>query len=147
MGVLARNTEGYQLLAIKKIRERDLERYRPLKGAFFVIKQEKKFVLKWDKNRLSWRLLYTSVLPEELTTIQWNENVLIPVQQTAFSNLMMIKTPKGEVRHYPVYTAELANEFVYHDASFILWDGVQDIGYIDSIHHKLLEHFINLSNN
>lgn len=147
--VLAENKSGWKLLEYLDIKETDIDKYINVTGAFAILKIKDKYVLGYNNWRKQWefpaghieegetpRCAAERELFEE--THQRNSNLI-------FKGLAKVSDAKDYIRYQVIFYCEQEelSEFIKNDDDemdkILLWDMVENIGYIDEVDLKIVQ--------
>ena len=149
---LAKNRVGVELVNYYDIPEADIgeDRYAPLTGAYAIIRVEDRFLLGYNKRRQQWEFpagkIEVGEHPREAAIRELYEETHQKVDNLQFYGLFQIyDNRKKEYRFRALYygeldvLAEFDGEQNEEMEKIMLWNGKDDVGYIDEVDLKMVE--------
>ena len=141
--------KGFVFLEFICINEKDIFNYQPIAGSYAVIKCEEKYLLCYNNWRKQWELpagqREERETPKECALRELYEETGQIVTDLEFKGLLKVKNiMNGNVKYNPVYftTIEKLQPFIENEetSDILLWDLIEDIGYVDSVDMKIFEY-------
>ena len=149
MEYLAKNKSGWELLEHLIINENDISNYENVTGSFAIIMLQEKYLIGYNTWRKQWEFPAGGIDKGE-TARQAAERELYEethqkVSNLVFKGLFKVRTPNNIIKYQAVYCGELneLNDFVREKddemEKIMLWDTLEDIGYVDELDLKIAE--------
>ena len=146
--MLAANKSGWVLLEYLKIEESDIGKYN-VTGAFAIVKVGNRYLFGFNHWRKQWELPAGGIEQGETARKAAERELFEETHQEnsalIFKGLAKIMKPDGEIRYQAIYQG-VQDELLPFDKKdndemdeIILWDLIQDIGYVDECDLKILE--------
>ncbi|WP_054024099.1 NUDIX domain-containing protein [Bacillus sp. FJAT-28004] len=141
------NKDGFELLACIAMKEDELRMDEPLAGSYAVIKCGERYLICFNKWRKQWEVpaggREEGETPKECAMRELFEETSQIVNDLEFIGLIKVKRPNGEIKYNPIYYANVG-EIIPFEANeetekILLWDLIDDIGYMDEVDKEVLE--------
>ena len=146
--MLAVNKSGWMLLEYLKIEEKDIWKYN-VTGAFAIVKVGDSYLFGFNNWRKQWELPAGGIEQGETARMAAERELFEEAHQEngalTFKGFAKVMKPDGEIRYQAVYQCvqEKLLPFIKNEDDemdeIILWDLIQDIGYVDECDLKILE--------
>ena len=146
--MLATNKSGWMLMEYLKIEERDIWKYN-VTGAFAIVKVGDSYLFGFNNWRKQWELPAGGIEQGETARKAAERELFEETHQKndalIYKGLAKVMKPDGEIRYQAIYQCfqEKLLPFDKNDDDemdeIILWDLIQDIGYVDEVDLKILE--------
>ncbi|WP_270816318.1 NUDIX hydrolase [Hungatella effluvii] len=143
MNILARNKSGWELQEYLNISEIELSEYPNVTGAFAIITVNGIFLIGYNSWRGQWEFpaggIEENETARQAAVRELFEETHQKVDKLAFKGLFKVKTAKGDIKYQAAYYGKLdalrpfVSEANDEMAEIMLWDGLEDIGYVDEI--------------
>ncbi|MDF2543375.1 MAG: hydrolase [Herbinix sp.] len=147
--VLAENKSGWKLLDFLPIEENDLDQYSNITGAYAILKIKDNYVLGFNTWRNQWEFPAGHIEEGETPRYAAERELFEETHQKnsnlVFKGLVKISDTNDKIRYQAVYYCEQEEliEFIKKADDemdkILLWDMVEDIGYIDEVDLKIVE--------
>lgn len=140
---------GLVFLDFLVVKEIEMYEYQRLAGSYAVIKCNDKYLLCYNSLRKQWEVpagkREENETPKECAIRELYEETGQKVSELEFKGLLKVKKlSSNEIKYNPVYytTLERLQPFQKNDetSEILLWNLVEQIGYIDEVDSKLLDY-------
>lgn len=143
MNILARNKSGWELQEYLDIPEIELSEYPNVTGAFAIINVNGMFLIGYNLWRGQWEFpaggIEENETARQAAVRELYEETHQTVDKLVFKGLFKVKTAKRDIIYQAAYYGKLdvlrpfISEANDEMAEIMLWDGLEDIGYVDEI--------------
>ena len=147
--VLAENKSGWKLLEYLDIKETDIDKYINVTGAFAILRIKDKYVLGYNNWRKQWEFPAGHIEDGETPRCAAERELLEETHQRnsklIFKGLAKVSDAKDYIRYQAIFYCEQEelSEFIKNDDDemdkILLWDMVENIGYIDEVDLKIVQ--------
>ena len=147
--MLAKNKSGWKLLEYVDIKEKDIEKYSNVKGAYAILKVGDKYVVGYNGWRKQWEFPAGGIdegeNAREAAIRELYEETHQRNEQLEFKGLFKVEDAKGNIKYQAVFTCQQDEliTFEHTDADemneIMLWDMQEDIGYVDECDVKIVQ--------
>lgn len=147
--VLAENKSGWKLLEYLDIKETDIDKYINVTGAFAILRIKDKYVLGYNNWRKQWEFPAGHIEDGETPRCAAERELLEETHQRnsklIFKGLAKVSDAKDYIRYQAIFYCEQEelSEFVKDDDDemdkILLWNMVENIGYIDEVDLKIVQ--------
>lgn len=147
--IIVRNRSGWELLEYIDIAEKDVGRYENVTGSYAIIRVNGLLLICYNRYRRQWELpaggIEAGETPRQAAVRELYEETHQTQAELDFKGLFRVRDAKGTVKYQAVFAGSLTAlaPFVPRAddemESIRLWDGKEDIGYIDECDLKIAE--------
>lgn len=141
---------GYEWVEFIPLTEEEIMRYHPIAGSFAIVKCAGKYLMCYNTWREQWEIpagqREDHETARDCAIRELYEETGQRVTEMQFKGLMKVKNLATETLKYnPVYFSSINQLQPFQKnaetSKIILWDGEEDIGYVDEVDLKLLNWF------
>lgn len=151
--MLAKNKSGWKLLEYVDIKEKDIEKYSNVTGAYAILKVGDKYVVGYNGWRKQWEFPAGGIdegeTAREAAIRELCEETHQRNEQLVFRGLFKVEDAKGYIKYQAIFTCQqdelIPFEHTEDDemAEIRLWDMQEDIGYVDECDVKIVQMLCN----
>ncbi|MCG3088863.1 NUDIX domain-containing protein [Sporosarcina cyprini] len=141
---------GYEWVEFIPLTEKEIMRYHPIAGSFAIVECAGKYLMCYNTWREQWEIpagqREAHETARDCAIRELYEETGQRVTEMQFKGLMKVKNLATETLKYnPVYFTSINQLQPFQKnaetSKIILWDGEEDIGYVDEVDLKLLNWF------
>ena len=146
--MLAKNKSGWKLLEYVDIKEKDIEKYSNVTGAYAILKVGDKYVVGYNGWRKQWEFPAGGIdegdTPREAAIRELYEETHQRNEQLVFRGLFKVEDAKGNIKYQAIFTCQQDELIPFEHTEFdemneiMLWDMKEDIGYVDECDVKIV---------
>ena len=146
--MLAKNKSGWKLLEYVDIKEKDIEKYSNVTGAYAILKVGDKYVVGYNGWRKQWELPAGGIdegeTAREAAIRELYEETHQRNEQLVFRGLFKVEDAKGNIKYQAIFTCQQDELIPFEHTEFdemneiMLWDMKEDIGYVDECDVKIV---------
>ena len=147
--MLAKNKSGWTLLEYIDIKEKDIDKYENVTGAYAILKIADKYVVGYNGWRNQWEFPARGIDEGETARDAAIRELYEETHQKndtlEFKGLFKVEDAKGKIKYQAVFVGEQdeLSPFQYKENDEMdeikLWDMKEDIGYVDECDVKIVE--------
>lgn len=146
--MLAKNESGWKLLEYVDIKEKDIEKYSNVTGAYAILKVGDKYVVGYNGWRKQWEFPAGGIdegeTAREAAIRELYEETHQRNEQLVFRGLFKVEDAKGNIKYQAIFTCQQDELIPFEHTEFdemneiMLWDMKEDIGYVDECDVKIV---------
>ena len=146
--MLAKNKSGWKLLEYVYIKEKDIEKYSNVTGAYAILKVGDKYVVGYNGWRKQWEFPAGGIdegeTAREAAIRELYEETHQRNEQLVFRGLFKVEDAKGNIKYQAIFTCQQDELIPFEHTEFdemneiMLWDMKEDIGYVDECDVKIV---------
>lgn len=146
--MLAKNKSGWKLLEYVDIKEKDIEKYSNVTGAYAILKVGDKYVVGYNGWRKQWEFPAGGIdegeTAREAAIRELYEETHQRNEQLVFRGLFKVEDAKGNIKYQAIFTCQQDELIPFEHTEFdemneiMLWDMKEDIGYVDECDVKIV---------
>lgn len=146
--MLAKNKSGWKLLEYVDIKEKDIEKYSNVTGAYAILKVGNKYVVGYNGWRKQWEFPAGGVdegeTAREAAIRELYEETHQRNEQLVFRGLFKVEDAEGNIKYQAIFTCQQDKLIPFEHTEFdemneiMLWDMKEDIGYVDECDVKIV---------
>ena len=151
--MLAKNKSGWKLLEYVDIKEKDIEKYSNVTGAYAILKVGDKYVVGYNGWRKQWEFPAGGIdegeTAREAAIRELYEETHQRNEQLIFRGLFKVEDAKGNIKYQAIFTCQQDELIPFEHTEFdemneiMLWDMKEDIGYVDECDAKIVQMLCN----
>ena len=151
--MLAKNKSGWKLLEYVDIKEKDIEKYSNVTGAYAILKVGDKYVVGYNGWRKQWEFPAGGIdegeTAREAAIRELYEETHQRNEQLIFRGLFKVEDAKGNIKYQAIFTCQQDELIPFEHTEFdemneiMLWDMKEDIGYVDECDVKIVQMLCN----
>lgn len=151
--MLAKNKSGWKLLEYVDIKEKDIEKYSNVTGAYAILKVGDKYVVGYNGWRKQWEFPAGGIdegeTAREAVIRELYEETHQRNEQLIFRGLFKVEDAKGNIKYQAIFTCQQDELIPFEHTEFdemneiMLWDMKEDIGYVDECDVKIVQMLCN----
>lgn len=146
--MLAKNKSSWKLLEYVDIKEKDIEKYSNVTGAYAILKVGDKYVVGYNGWRKQWEFPAGGIgegeTAREAAIRELYEETHQRNEQLIFRGLFKVEDAKGNIKYQAIFTCQQDELIPFEHTEFdemneiMLWDMKEDIGYVDECDVKIV---------
>ena len=146
--MLAKNKSGWKLLEYVDIKEKDIEKYSNVTGAYAILKVGDKYVVGYNGWRKQWEFPAGGIdegeTAREAAIRELYEETHQRNEQLVFRGLFKVEDAKGNIKYQAIFACQQDELIPFEHTEFdemneiMLWDMKEDIGYVDECDVKIV---------
>lgn len=147
--MLAKNKSGWKLIEYIDIKEKDIEKYPNVTGAYAILKIVGKYVVGYNGWRKQWEFPAGGIdkgeTAREAAIRELYEETHQKNEMLEFKGLFKVEDAKGNIKYQAIFVGhqEELLPFEHGDNDEMnevrLWDMQEDIGYVDECDVKIVQ--------